>query len=187
MTLIDSLHAGTPEHLQLGEGVLLRDVDLDAILAAEDPAAALEAVMADPAVLIGATQEGCRFQCVPEMIDLTRGYRTPAAGELLRGRWLVSLTGVLLEMTPANAAMLLGCAGGESALAPDGSPVPTGPERVCWVGSLGEGLAAIEMMKPVSTGGFRLQTVRRGAGAMPFALTAQGDGGKAAPCRVVWM
>lgn len=186
MTLIDSLHAGTPDHLLLGEGALLRDVDLDAILAADDPRAALEAAMADPRALIGATQEGCRFQCLPEMIDLTRGYRTPAAGEMLRVRWIVTLSGVLLEMTPENAAMLTGSAGGGNALTPDGSAVPAGPERVCWVGSLGDGWAAIELMRPVSTGGLRVTPVRRGAGAMPFALTALGDGGAGAPCRVVW-
>lgn len=192
--MLDSIHFLTHENLQLGEGVLLRGVDLDAVLLSGHPGEKLAEAMQDTACLIGATKEGCVFRCVPEMIDATRGKRTPAAGETLAGRWEVSLSGTLLEITPANAAMLLNVPLYEdlregAVIVPEPSPVPESVETVCWVGTTGSGLLAIELYKPVSVGGMRLRANRSGMGETPFTLLAhkRTPADTALPCRLMWM
>lgn len=191
--MLDSTHSLTHENLLLGEGVLLRNVGVDALLAAENPAALLAEAMENAACLIGATKEGCCFRCIPDTIDTTRGQRTPAAGELLTGRWQVSLTGTLLEMTPANAAMLLNAASPSASvpvqLVPQPAPVPASSPDVCWVGSTGSGMLAIGLRSPLSTGGLTLRPQRSGTGEMPFTLRAQkaDPADTALPCCLLWL
>lgn len=188
--MLDSIHSLTHENLQLGEGVLLRGVELDAVQASGYPGEALAEAMQDAACLIGATKEGCVFRCVPRMIDLTRGQRTPAAGETLVGRWEVSLSGTLLEVTPENTAMLLNLAQVSSTvIAPVPSPAAASGETICWVGTTGSGLLAIELHGPVSTGGMVLRARRSGMGEMPFTLLAHQNSpaDAALPCRLLWM
>ena len=49
--MLDAIHPRTHEHLQLGEGVLLRGVDLDAALLSGRPAANLARAMEDSDLL----------------------------------------------------------------------------------------------------------------------------------------
>lgn len=155
--MLDSIHPLSCEQLQLGEGVLLRGADPDALVRSDDPEALLSTFMKDPSLLVGAVREGCTLRCIPVMADLTRGHRTPAPGELLCTAWQVTLTGTLLEMTTDNIAMLLG------------SECPP----LCWVGSMGSGMLLIELPCPASTGGMILRTHRRGLGETDFTITAQ--------------
>ena len=67
--MLQSYHADTPQYLQLGEGVLLRNVDLDGVLLAADPMEKLIEEMTREGALMGATSRGCIFRCVPEMIE----------------------------------------------------------------------------------------------------------------------
>lgn len=186
--MLDSINALTHEHLQLGEGVLLRGVDLDRIARSGSPGKALAETMQDTSCLIGATKEGCVFRCMPQMIDTTRGKRTPAAGEVISGRWEISLSGTLLEMTPANAALLLNLeADQEAELTP--APFTMGGGNICWIGTMGSGLLAIELRSVVSTGGVRFRTGYGGMGETPFTLMAMKDdpASKALPCRMLWL
>ena len=192
--MLQSIHPGTPSYLQLGEGVLLRNIDLDAIILSDDPAAALESAMQAESCLIGAVREGCVFRCVPEMIDVTRGKRTPAAGEILHGPWRVTLSGTLAEISPRNALTLLNnlmytAMSGRIQLTPQPTPVPVGAEKVCWIGATGSGLLAIELQRPVSTGGMAFRAGRRGLGETPFTLmaTKADPAARGLPCRLVWL
>lgn len=188
--MLDPIHSLTHENLQLGEGVLLRGVDLDAVRLSGSPGAALAEQMQDAACLIGATKEGCVFRCVPKMIDMTRGQRTPAMGETLPGRWEVSLSGTLMEITPANAAMLLNMPqGAEPVIEPEGAAVPECSASICWVGTTGSGLLAIELSNPVQTGGMVFRANRCGMGETPFMLMAQqqSPSDTSLPCRLLWM
>lgn len=189
--MIDALHPLTHEQLQLGEGVLLRGVDLDAALSAASPAAALAEAMQTPACRIGVTRAGMVFRCVPAMLDTTGGRRTPAAGETLPVRWEATLSGTLLEITPANAALLLNqpIPDGESPIL---SPLLT-PEAaagdVCWIGSMGRGLLLIGLYCPISTGGMVFRAARDGLGEADFTLLAQqrNPADSAIPCRMAWL
>lgn len=192
--MLDSMHSMTPEYLQLGEGALLRGVDLDSVLLAGNPGEKLAEAMQDRGCLIGATKAGCVFRCVPKVVDLTRGQRTPAAGEMLTGRWEVTLSGTLMEISPGNAAMLLNLPirtdePDRMVIRPEPSPVTEATERVCWVGSTGSGLLAIELYDPMSVGGMVFRPCRGGMGEMPFTLMGRKrvpqEG--ALPCRLLWM
>lgn len=192
--MLDSIHAGTHQHLQLGEGVLLRGFDLDAAVQSGDPAAALAEALEDGRCLIGATKDGCVFRCVPAMLDLTRGRRTPADGETLAGRWEVTLSGTLLEISPDNAALLLNVplfvnTGSIASITPIPTPVPSPAEDICWVGSTGSGMLAIRLECPISTGGMVFRISRNGLGETAFTLMAQkrDPASPALPCRLVWL
>lgn len=190
--MLGSIHSMTHEHLQLGEGVLLRGVDAEGAMQSGDPAAFLAEALQDAAYLIGATKEGCVFRCAPALLDLTRGQRTPARGETLQGRWEATLSGTLLEVTPANAAMLLNAAPPAEAagmLQPGQAAAPAHQDSVCWIGTTGSGLLAIWLDHPISTGGMTLRTSRSGMGEMPFTLRAQAadPAQEALPCRLLWL
>jgi len=192
--MLDSIHNATHENLLLGEGVLLAGFDLDSMMQADDPSSALAAFMEDKAHLLGATQEGCVFRCGPRLLDTTRGHRTPAEGETLNGPWQATLSGTLLEITPANAAMLLNLplpagADGLTVLTPEASPFAGSTEKICWVGTSGSGMLAIELTAPVSTGGMTLRATPRGLGEMAFTLTArkQSPADTALPFRIAWL
>ncbi len=191
--MLDPIHAATHENLQLGEGVLLRGTDLEDILCSENPAGALAAALQDESRLLGATKDGCVFRCIPTLLDTTRGYRTPAVGEALASRWEVTLSGTLLEITPANAALLLNLpmteGNGSVRLAPENHPIPSTGSDVCWVGDTGSGLLAILLRNPVSTGGMVFRTVRNGLGEAAFTLMAfkSKPDDATLPCRLVWL
>lgn len=162
-----------PEHLQLGAGLLFADIDTDALVSAEDSAAALETLLADDSCQLGATAEGCVFRCVPTLVHTEkRGGRTPVRGTMLQGAWQVSLSGALTAVTADNAARLL------NAPAPAGSVLipPTAPtvmDRLVWLGDADGGLLLIELTAPISTDGLTLRTALRGAGSTPFSFAAQ--------------
>ena len=192
--MLDTIHPRTHEHLQLGEGVLLRGVDLDAALLSGRPAAYLARAMEDTSCLIGATKAGCVFRCVPAVLDATRGHRTPALGETLIGRWEITLSGTLLEITPENASMLLNqplyeSTGGQAVLAPDPAPAPDAHPDVCWVGDTGGGLLAIHLRCPVSIGGMVFRAIRNGLGEADFTLMAHKRDPQETclPCRLLWL
>lgn len=192
--MLDPIHAATHENLQLGEGVLLRGADLDAALLSADPVSALIAALEDASYRIGATKAGCIFRCVPQLADTTGGHRTPAAGEILAGRWEVTLSGTLMEITPANAALLLNVPPymheeGRAILQPEPTPVPNPCEDVCWVGDTGSGLLAIQLRSPVSTGGMVFRATRNGLGEAAFTLMAQktNPADPGLPCRLLWL
>ncbi|MBR3763073.1 MAG: hypothetical protein IKK57_00805 [Clostridia bacterium] len=192
--MLDPLHACTPGHLQLGEGVLLRGTNLDAALLAADPAAVLAELLEKEQHRLGVTRSGCIFRCVPRMVDATGGHRTPAEGETLVGRWEVTLSGTLMEISPANAALLLNIpefavTGGRTVMVPEPTPVPESSGDVCWVGDMGGGLLAIHLRRPISTGGLVFHATPDGLGEMPFTLMAQKRHPQESgvPCRLLWL
>ncbi|MBQ8202218.1 MAG: hypothetical protein IJZ74_10700 [Clostridia bacterium] len=176
--MLDSLHANSAQHLQLGEGLLLADVDLDALLSAEDPLSAIADAAAGEAA-IGATLEGCVFSCVPAVLHTeARGNRTPVDGASLAGSWKVTLSGTMLACSCVNAARLLNTA------VPEDTPhtvlpLPAAPSAtaamqcLCWIGTMGNGLLAIELHAPLSLKGMTFRAGYRGTGEMPFTFLAQ--------------
>ena len=193
--MFDPIHDATPRHMQLGEGLLLANVDLDAILAADDPAQAAAALASQDAHLLGATQAGSQFRAAPELLHTEeRGLRTPAAGQVLSGRWTATLSGTLLEISPRNAARLLNLlmysqSGRRSTIAPIGHRQPAPLNSLCWIGDLGGGLMAIELVCPISTGGVHFTAGYHGTGAMPFTFMAQqrSPADTSLPFRMLWL
>ncbi|MBQ7850202.1 MAG: hypothetical protein IJ343_10800 [Clostridia bacterium] len=156
--MIGSMHDLTHENLLLGEGILLRGTAAEELLATDAPEALLTALARDEDRRVGATKDGCVLRCVPRIVDLTRGRRTPAAGELLTAGWEVTLSGTLLEATGENLSLLLHQTGAAD-------------ESLLWAGSAGAGLLLIELDAPLSSGGVTLRTFRQTPGEIGFALT----------------
>ena len=124
------------------------------------------------------------------MTDAEKGaHRTPVKGASLLSGYRVTLTGVLLEVTGANASRLLG--GGDCASGMLTAPAASaaGMDSLCWVGCTAAGLLAIELYHPLSTGGLSLHTRRQGEGTMPFAFLAQNEDPEdtSLPFRMVWL
>lgn len=160
--MLDPMHALTHESLLLGEGLLLRGAAAQTLLNADDPEAQLIALSHDENHRIGATKDGCVLRCVPRVVDLTRGCRTPSAGELLTAGWAATLSGTLLEATADNLVLLL-------------RPAEEPGTGLIWAGSMGSGLMLIELGYPVSTQGMTLRTSRSDPGEISFTLTLTHD------------
>ena len=180
-----------PPQLQLGEGLLLADVDLPALLDAEDPAA----LLADPSRLsahvLGTAAEGCEFRCIPRTLHTEqRGQRTPTRATLTPIAWEVSLSGSLTAVTPENAAFLL-CAPPpgpvrRAAITP-GSCCVT-PDNLCWIGATSAGMMLIELHAPLSTGGLHFRSGATDTGRTPFVFTArQRFPGDHPPCTLYFL
>lgn len=189
--MTDLIFHTRPEHLQLGEGVLLCGVCLEDIAEADNPRAAAAALIAQDDLVLGATQSGCCLNCRPGFLHTEeRGQRTPVDGCAIPARWMITLAGTLLEFTPGSAARLLN------------QPVPTDAQlapkahtclaipTLCWVGHTGGGMLAFELRSVISTGGLSLQSGHDGCGSMPFTFLAQQADYSAAdalPLRMCWL
>lgn len=175
--MLISRHAASAQHLQLGEGLLLADANVGAILASSDRVSLLKTLLQDERHLIGATREGCIFQAVPVLVHTeARGQRTPAEGSVIPGKWKITLSGTMLEVTSRNLGRLLNReaenADQSTLFMPPDAAVSAPMKKLCWIGSCADGVMAIELMHPVSTGGLQLRTGYRGAGEMPFCFMA---------------
>ncbi len=178
-------------HLQLGDGLLLADLDLDALLAAADPCAALADAADDPTHALGMTA-CCTFQCLPEVIHTeAAGQRSPTAGTLIAGCVKATLSGTMFAITPANAARLSAVPVPAEGMPLSGTSgqLLAAMESLCWVGPLADGLLLIELRAPVSIGGLTLRPGSCGTGEMPFTFLAQQrDASDAAlPYRLHWL
>lgn len=188
--MLISQHAASAQHLQLGEGLLLANADVGAILASQDRVALLKTLLRDERHVIGATREGCVFHAAPELLHTEgRGQRTPAEGSIIPGKWKITLSGTMLEVTNRNLGRLLNLQTENSEqsvlfMPPDGA-VAAPMQKLCWIGSCADGVMAIELMHPVSTAGLQLRTGYRGTGEMPFCFMAtQGLREPALPFRI---
>lgn len=187
--MLQSRHAASAQHLQLGEGVLLAGVDPAVLLNTAEPEKTIASLLQE-SQLIGATKEGSVFRAVPDLLHTeARGQRTPAEGTIIPGKWTVTLSGVLLEVTARNLGRLFNVRTENAAQTRLFMPVDVSAESVmdtlCWIGSCADGLIAIELCHPISTGGLVFRTVAHGAGEMPFTFMAQQLPGEAAlPFRI---
>ena len=189
------LSAASFEHLQLGAGMFLKDLNISAATSASALRTLLASAIASGVNVLGATRGGGTFQCTPKWRQLEAdGLRSPVVGGTVNDGWTVKLSGTLLEITPANAAMLLNAPlyadeGSRAVLVPDPTPVPPASDDVCWVGSTGSGMLAIHLFSPISTGGMVFRASRNGLGEAAFTLMAhkRSPADTGLPCRLLWM
>lgn len=193
--MISPITPQSPNHLQLGEGVLLLDLNLDELVAASQPASALADMLTNSHGLLGATRAGCLLDCSPQLTDLEAGARrTPRAGTLLYSGWRVTLSGTLLELTPGNLNLLLAGArvtstDSAATLTLPSSAQPASGPTLYWVGRLGQGLLVVELRNVLPIKGVTLRPGLRGEGEISFTLQAQQgeEDGDLAPLRMLWL
>ena len=193
--MLTGLTQRTVGSLQLGAGVFLLDLDLDKADSASSLRVLIADALKDDAHTLGMTTGGGWFRCIPALRSpAEEAGRPPTVYDALLDGWLVTLTGTMVGLTPAQmAALLPGTAIRRTGRVGELLPGATiGPAdylpRVCWVGDTTSGLVAIELTHALNVAGASFHFIDRGEGTMPFEFRAHqevADG--AAPCRVVFL
>lgn len=176
--MLSPLTSATPEHLQLGCGVLLTNLDVNDDASPEQLREAIARAMDDGRTL-GVTRGGGRCVCKPLLRQLDAdGLRAPRVGLMSCDGWTCRLTATLLELSPDNLTMALACATqavdritGRTMILPraalsDQDFIP----RVTWVGDTGSGLMMIDMRNVLNLSGAALTFNDRGEGELPVEL-----------------
>lgn len=189
--MLISHHPSSAESLQLGEGMLLADFDLDQALASDDPLDAMAEAVADDSKRIGTTCGGGIFRAVPREFDPESGaHRLPVAGSTRLVDWRVTLSGTMLDISPENMARLLPADAPRIARTTILTPRMAGKplSRLCWIGTTSRGLLVIEVRNPLCVSGCTLTAAPNNAGKMTFTFLAQSDrpNDTALPVRLYW-
>lgn len=166
-------------NLQLNAGLFLKHFDPSA---AKTPAE-LKSLIADAILreecVIGATRGGGSFQARPETRAIEAdGLRTAAVGSIVTDRWVVKMTGTMLEITPANFAAALACAevtkvGQVTCVRArmdirETDYIPS----LCWVGDTSRGFVVIQLDNALNVSGANFTFTDRGEGTLPFEFQA---------------
>lgn len=183
--------------LQLNAGLFLKNFDPSA---AKTPAE-LKSLIADAILqeecVIGATRGGGTFQCKPEMRQIDAdGLRCACKGSTVNDRWVVKMTGTMLEITPANFAAALACADVEQQGqvtcvrarmdVQEADYIPS----LCWVGDTSRGFVVIQLDNVLNMSGAAFTFTDRGEGTLPFEFQAHLDGEEDeeyAPFRILFL
>ena len=193
------IHNGTFENLQLNAGAFLRNFDHSEL----DTAAAVKAAIAallennDNDTLLGMTQGGGTFQCVPTMRNIEGdGLRAPHVGGTVNDGWSVKMTTTLKEITPRNFKDALISAdietkGSKTIITPR-TPIKEEDyiPKMIWVGDTSLGLLLIELDNVLNTAGATLTFTDKGEGTIPMELQAHhatATNQDEAPCRVIFL
>lgn len=193
------IHNGTFENLQLNAGAFLRNFDHSDLATAAEVKAAIADLLEsnDNDTLLGMTQGGGTFQCVPTMRNIEGdGLRAPHVGGTVNDGWSVKMTTTLKEITPRNFKDALISAD----IKTESSKTIITPRTIikeedyiplmCWVGDTSLGLLLIELDNVLNTAGATLTFTDKGEGTIPMELQAHhanATNQEEAPCRVIFL
>ena len=180
--MITGLDASSLHNLQLNAGIFLKEFDYRAFRDAAALRAALAEAAKDPANRIGATRGGGTFRCVPVTREIEAdGMRYAFVGSTVYDAWDIRLSTTLLEATPGNFRLAMGCAD----IAQDGSvarvTLRTAPRpgdyvrSLVWVGETGQGFVLIDLKNALNTAGLNLTFSDKGEGTIPIEMHAHQD------------
>lgn len=194
--MITGLRPATFTKLQLNAGALLVDFSADSAKNAADLKAAVLAALKAGTGVIGATRGGGTFTCVPEMRQIEAdGMRYSFKGSTVNDRWIVKMTGTMIEITPENFQRALGAA----ELTPNGSVTTLRVRtdikdedyipKLSWVGDTSKGFVLIELDNALNTTGASFTFTDKGEGTLPFEFEAHQanlEDQEYAPCRIMF-
>lgn len=179
--MLTDVRAGGLRHIQLNEGLFIKNFDYSAATDAHALHALVIAALDDKTSVLGATRGGGTFELIPNVRRVeAQDAPYPLVGAAFCDGWTVKMTGTMLEITPQNmkdvliAADLTHKAGSSKwVLAPrsdirheDYIPL------LCWVGDTTEGLVLICLKNALNLCGARLRFTQQGEGTMPFEFYA---------------
>ena len=187
----------TFENLQLNAGLFLRGFDFSTATSAAQLRLLVADAISEGSCVIGATRGGGTFQCKPEMRQIDAdGLRIACKGSTVNDRWVVKLTGTMLEITPENFAAALACAQVERSGmvtcvrartdVQDSDYIPS----LCWVGDTSRGFVVIQLDNALNMTGANFTFTDRGEGTLPFefqAHLAEGADDGYAPFRILFL
>lgn len=194
--MITGLRPATFEKLQLNAGVFLEGFDYANIKDAAALKAAIASFIQAGTGLLGATRGGGTFNCTAEMRQIDAdGMRYDFVGSTVNDRWVVMMTGTLIEVTPENFKRVLAAA----EVAKNGSVTTVQVRtdiknedyipKLCWVGDTSKGFVLIELDNALNTTGASFTFTDKGEGTLPFefhAHQASLEDQEYAPCRIVF-
>lgn len=180
--MISGLDATSLGNLQLNAGIFLRDFDYSGYRDADILREALKKAGKSLAHRIGATRGGGTFRCVPVTREIEAdGKRYAYVGSTVVDHWDIRLTTTLLEATPGNFRLAMGCAdvvseGSISRLTLRTAPQPGDYVRsLVWVGDTSQGLVLIDLRNALNTAGLTLTFTDKGEGTIPLEMRAHQD------------
>ena len=184
-------------NLRLNAGLFLKNFDPSAAKTpAELKSLIADAILRDECV-IGATRGGGSFQCRPEIRQIEAdGLRGAHMGATVNDRWVVKMTGTMLEITPANFAAALACAEvtSEGQVTCVRARTDIREEdyipSLCWVGDTSRGFVVIQLDNALNISGANFTFTDRGEGTLPFefqAHQADAEDSGYAPFRIIFL
>lgn len=180
---VTGLRATSLQNLVLNEGAFLVGFDWTAANTAAALEDALEAALQDETKLLGATNGGGVFNCVPETRQIEiDGIRGMVKGVTRVDSWNVSLNGTLKELKPATIAKLAMCADVDDSIAnitkitvrsdiKDSDYIP----KLCWVGSTPQGYILIGMTDVLNTAGIVMTFQDKNEANIPFTFISHSN------------
>lgn len=190
--MLSGLHEGSFANVQLGAGVLLTGLEVDACQDATQLRTQIARKIRSGDGVIGLTRGGGKLTCTPLLRSVEAdGVRTPRKGSVVLDGWTITLSGTMLEMTADNLTHLLGaadvtCERNKKTITLRGrleeeDYLP----RLCWVGDTPKGLLLAEMTDCLSVGGLTLAFSDEREGSLPFTFRAHQGMEEAWPFRLM--
>lgn len=180
--MITGFHQGTPERLQLGAGIFLKNFSLDGISSAQVLKQKIAQAVQEGSCVMGATRGGGMFSCAPMLRSMEAdGLRAPFVGSTVNDGWIVKLKGTLLEITPENIASALACAtvshNGNLTVVQARNELTQDDyiPRLCWIGDTAKGAVLIELTGAVNLRGVAFTFHDRREGELPFEFQAHAE------------
>ena len=177
--MLTGLREGSVNNLQLNAGLFLVNFDYSAAKNANE----LKELIADEILngsgMLGATRGGGTFQAKPEVRQIDAdGARYAYKGGMVNDRWVVKMTGTMLEVTPWNFANVLMCGDitrkNSVTTLRTRTDIRTGDyiTHLCWVGDTNYGFVLIELDNALNLSGAAFTFTDRGEGTLPFEFQA---------------
>lgn len=197
INMITGLRPETFMNLQLNAGVFLKNFDYSTYTDAGALETAILSALEAGTEILGATQGGGTFQCVPTIRQIEAdGMRYPIVGSTVNDMWTVKLTGVMKEVTPGTfkdallSADLTG-SGNVKTLKVRTDILPKDYiNSLCWVGDTSDqGFVLINLDNVINLSGANFTFTDKGEGTLPFEFQGHHKELKDmqyAPCEVVF-
>ena len=180
---VTGLRTSSMQNLVLNEGAFLVGFNYSTYETAATLEAAIIAALQDNEKLLGATNGGGTFVCVPttRQIEID-GIRGSVKGATHVDSWDIRLTGTLKELKKATLAKLMMCADVDSSVtnitkitlhndieATDYIP------NLCWVGSTPYGYVLIGMTDVLNTAGVTMTFQDKNEATIPFEFKSHSN------------
>ena len=180
---VTGLRASSMENLVLNEGAFLIGFDYSAATTAAALEAAIVAALQDETKLLGATNGGGTFRCVPatRQIEID-GIRGSVKGATHVDSWDIRLTGTLKELKKSVFGKLMMCADVDDSvtniirikLHPDIEASDYIP-NLCWVGSTPYGYVLIGMTDVLNAAGMVMTFQDKNEATVPFEFLSHSN------------
>ena len=180
---VTGLRTSSMQNLVLNEGAFLVGFDYSSYATAEALEVALISALQDGSKLLGATNGGGTFVCVPttRQIEID-GIRGSVKGATHVDSWDIRLTGTLKELKKETFAKLLMCADVDTSVS-DITKITLHNDieatdyiaNLCWVGSTPYGYILIGMTDVLNTAGVTMTFADKDEATIPFEFSSHSN------------